>query len=87
MYFNAVIKDENANRRPPVERPMDECVYDKLHQCYVWYLQLARSVEVLFYLYVTQIALQERHDGVELVQQIALHLTIRHFVEKNGAPH
>ena len=80
MYLNAVVKDEDTNGRIPIEWTVDKGVDHKLNQTAVWNFKFAQWIKLFLHLYVSKITGKERHDGFKLMQQIALHVGVIHFV-------
>ena len=42
VNFHSVIKDKDTYGSFPIQRTMDQCIYNKLHQAHVWNLKLAQ---------------------------------------------
>ena len=82
MDFHTIIKNKHPYGGFPVQRTMDQCIHDKLHQTDVWDLQLSGCVEILLHLDGAQVAAEEGHDRVVLMQQVSLHLILRHLVKQ-----
>ena len=87
VQLHAIVEDEDTYGCFPVERAVNEGIDHELYECDIGYLQLARAVELPLHLHRAQVASQECHDGVILVQQIALHLVVRHLVDEHISSH
>ena len=82
--LHSVVEYEDANRSFPVQRTVDQGINGELDEGRIGYLQLAQRIELWLHLHIAQIASEEGHNGVELMQQTAFHICVAHLVAKHS---
>ena len=59
---------------------MNQGIHSVFQKAFIWNFQYPKSVKFRFDLHLTQISIEEIHNGIELMKQVALDFHVMHFI-------